>query len=98
MSGVQERTSTRSFSIGYGWLFGVVAGAPDLVAYSTYPYRGTHMRVTTARSGSGLEQPTNGPTGATIRHDVVEQGRRLSTETNSAFKTTEYVAPAAVVR
>jgi hypothetical protein len=56
------------------------------------------MRVTTGRSGSGLEQPTNGPTGATIRHDVVEQGRRLSTETNSAFKTTEFVAPAAVVR
>jgi hypothetical protein len=56
------------------------------------------MRVTTARSGSGLEQPTNGPTGATIRHDVVEQGRRLSTETNSAFKTTEFVGPAPVVR
>ena len=50
------------------------------------------MSATSAPSGRGLDQPTNGPTGATIRHDVVERGRRLSTETKSAFKTTEFVA------
>jgi hypothetical protein len=50
------------------------------------------MSATSAPSGRGLDQPTNGPAGATIRHDVVEHGRRLSTETKSAFKTTEFVA------
>ena len=50
------------------------------------------MSATSAPSGRGLDQPTNGPTGATVRHDVVEHGRRLSTETKSAFKTTEFVA------
>jgi hypothetical protein len=50
------------------------------------------MSATSAPSGHGLDQPTNAPTGATIRHDVVEHGRRLSTETKSAFKTTEFVA------
>jgi hypothetical protein len=50
------------------------------------------MSATSAPSGRGLDQPTNGPTGATIRHDVVEPGRRLSTETKSAFKTTEFIA------
>jgi hypothetical protein len=50
------------------------------------------MSATRAPSGRGLDQPANGQTGATIRHDVVEHGRRLSTETKSAFKTTEFVA------
>jgi hypothetical protein len=50
------------------------------------------MSATSAPSGRGLDQPTNGPSGATNRHDVVEHGRRLSTETKSAFKTTEFVA------
>jgi hypothetical protein len=50
------------------------------------------MSATSAPSGRGLDQPTSGPAGATIRHDVVEHGRRLSTETKSAFKTTEFVA------
>jgi hypothetical protein len=50
------------------------------------------MSATSAPSGRGLDQPTNGSTGATTRRDVVEHGRRLSTETKSAFKTTEFVA------
>ena len=50
------------------------------------------MSTTSAPSTRGLGERTNGPTGATIRHDVVEHGRRLSTETKSAFKTTEFVA------
>jgi hypothetical protein len=50
------------------------------------------MSATSAPSGRGLDQPTNGPTGPTIRHDAGERGRRLSTETKSAFKTTEFVA------
>jgi hypothetical protein len=50
------------------------------------------MSATSAPSGRGLDQANHGPTGATIRHDVVEHGRRLSTETKSAFKTTEFVA------
>lgn len=49
------------------------------------------MSATSAPSGRGLDQPTNGQSGA-IRHGVVEHGRRLSTETKSAFKTTEFVA------
>jgi hypothetical protein len=50
------------------------------------------MSATSAPSDRGLEQPSDGPAGATIRHNVVEHGRRLSTETKSAFKTTEFVA------
>src|ERR1700759_1906896 len=50
------------------------------------------MSATSAPSGRGLDQPANGQTGATIRHDFVEHGRRLSPETKSAFKTTQFVA------
>jgi hypothetical protein len=50
------------------------------------------MSASSAPAGRGLDQPTNGPTGAAIRHDTVERGRRLSTETKSAFKTTEFIA------
>ena len=50
------------------------------------------MSATSAPRGRELDQPANGPTGVTVRHDVVERGRRLSTETKSAFKTTEFVA------
>jgi|SRR6476661_8795366 len=50
------------------------------------------MSATSAPTGRGLDQPTNGQTGAAVRHDHVEHGRRLSTETKSAFKTTEFVA------
>jgi hypothetical protein len=50
------------------------------------------MSASSAPTGRGLDQPTNSPTGAAIRHDIVERGRRLSTETKSAFKTTEFVA------
>jgi hypothetical protein len=50
------------------------------------------MSATSAPTGRGLDEPTNGPTGAAVGHDVVERGRRLSTETKSAFKTTEFVA------
>jgi hypothetical protein len=46
------------------------------------------MSATSAPTGRGLDQP-NGPA---MRHDVVERDRRLSTETKSAFKTTEFVA------
>ena len=49
------------------------------------------MSATSAPTGRGLDQRTSGPSGA-IRHDVAEHGRRLSTETKSAFKTTEFVA------
>lgn len=49
------------------------------------------MSATSAPTGRGLDQPSNGPTGSAIRRDVVER-RRLSTETKSAFKTTEFVA------
>ena len=48
------------------------------------------MSATSAPTGRGVDQPTDGRTGA-IRHDV-EHGRRLSTETKSAFKTTEFMA------
>jgi hypothetical protein len=44
------------------------------------------MSATSAPTGRGLDQPTNGPTGAAVRHDVVERGRRLSTETKSASR------------
>ena len=50
------------------------------------------MSATSAPTGRGLDQPTSGPTGVAVRHDAVEHGRRLSTETKSAFKTTEFVA------
>ena len=40
---------------------------------------------------------TNGPSGATIRGDVTDRGRRLSTETKAAFKTTEFIAYVAVL-
>jgi hypothetical protein len=40
---------------------------------------------------------TNGQTGAMSRADVTDRGRRLSTETKSAFKTTEFVAYIAVL-
>ncbi|MGZ4248996.1 MAG: hypothetical protein ACXVUE_11905 [Solirubrobacteraceae bacterium] len=50
------------------------------------------MSATSAPSGRELGQPTNGQTAATIRHDNAEHGRRLSTETKSAFKTTEFIA------
>jgi hypothetical protein len=50
------------------------------------------MSATSAPSGRGLNEPTNDPTGTTIRSDVAEHGRRLSTETKSAFKTTEFMA------
>ena len=39
----------------------------------------------------------DGETGATTRRDVVDHGRRLSTETKAAFKTTEFVAYIAVL-
>jgi hypothetical protein len=39
----------------------------------------------------------NGQTGATSRDAVTDHGRRLSTETKSAFKTTEFVAYIAVL-
>ena len=50
------------------------------------------MSATSAPSGRGLDQSSNGPAGAATRHDIVERGRPLSTETKSAFKTTEFVA------
>ena len=50
------------------------------------------MSATSAPTGRGLDQPTSGPTGVAVRHDAVDHGRRLSTETKSAFKTTEFVA------
>ena len=49
------------------------------------------MSATSAPAGRGLDQPTSGQTGPTVRHDAVEHGRRLSTETKSAFKTTQFV-------
>jgi hypothetical protein len=49
------------------------------------------MSATSAPTGRGLDQPTDGQATAT-RRDVVDHGRRLSTETKSAFKTTEFVA------
>ena len=39
----------------------------------------------------------NGQTGATSRGEVADHGRRLSTETKAAFKTTEFVAYVAVL-
>jgi hypothetical protein len=46
------------------------------------------MSAINAPSGRGLDQADDGRTGATSRSEV----RRLSTETKSAFKTTEFVA------
>ena len=39
----------------------------------------------------------NGQTGATRRGEVADHGRRLSTETKAAFKTTEFIAYVAVL-
>ena len=39
----------------------------------------------------------NGQTGATRRNEVADHGRRLSTETEAAFKTTEFIAYVAVL-
>ena len=39
----------------------------------------------------------DGQTGVTSRGDVTDHGRRLSTETKAAFKTTEFVAYIAVL-
>jgi hypothetical protein len=48
---------------------------------------------------SAVSTPTaaSGQTGATIRGDVTDHRRRLSTETKSAFKTTEFIAYIAVL-
>ena len=48
---------------------------------------------------STVRTPTvgNGQTAATSRGDVADHGRRLSTETKAAFKTTEFVAYIAVL-
>jgi hypothetical protein len=40
---------------------------------------------------------TDRPTGATIRNEGTDHGRRLSTETKAAFETTEFVAYIAVL-
>ncbi len=45
------------------------------------------MSATSAPTGRRLDSPTNGQTEALADH-----GRRLSTETKAAFKTTEFVA------
>jgi hypothetical protein len=45
------------------------------------------MSATSAPTGRRLDSPTDGQTGALADH-----GRRLSTETKAAFKTTEFVA------
>ncbi|MDQ6607670.1 MAG: hypothetical protein M3Z06_14130 [Actinomycetota bacterium] len=52
------------------------------------------MSATSAPSGRGLDQGNDGRTGPADRSEV---GRRLSTETKSAFKTTEFVAYVAVL-
>jgi hypothetical protein len=47
----------------------------------------------TTPSGRVLDPSAdNGTTGATARLNAADHGRRLSTETKSAFKTTEFVA------
>jgi hypothetical protein len=48
------------------------------------------MSATSAPSGRN-QSPSDDRTGA-IRSNVTDRGRRLSTETKSAFKTTEFVA------
>src|SRR5947199_2011154 len=50
------------------------------------------MSATSASTSRGFDQPTDGQTGGAVRRDGVEHRRRLSTETKSAFKTTEFVA------
>jgi hypothetical protein len=55
------------------------------------------MSATNAPAGGGIDQPTNGQTVATHRPEVAAHGRRLSTETKSAFKTTEFIAYLAVL-
>jgi hypothetical protein len=49
------------------------------------------MSATDAPAGREFDRP-NGQPGAATRVDVVDHGRRLSTETKAAFKTTEFVA------
>jgi hypothetical protein len=46
------------------------------------------MSVTTAPAGPGFDQADD----PTTRPGTVDHGRRLSTETKAAFKTTEFVA------
>src|SRR5436305_14986214 len=50
------------------------------------------MSATSAPTGRRLDTATTGQTGA-----IADHGRRLSTETKSAFKTTEFVAYVAVL-
>jgi hypothetical protein len=52
------------------------------------------MSATNAPAGRSVDQPAIGQTVATHRTD---HGRRLSTETKSAFKTTEFTAYLAVI-
>jgi hypothetical protein len=49
------------------------------------------MSATNAPAGREFDHPDGQP-GAATRVDVVDHGRRLSTETKAAFKTTEFVA------
>jgi hypothetical protein len=49
------------------------------------------MSATNAPAGRELDHP-NGQPGAASRVDVADRGRRLSTETKAAFKTTEFVS------
>jgi hypothetical protein len=49
------------------------------------------MSAINAPANRESDQP-NGQTGATKRVEVADHGRRLSTETKAAFKTTEFVA------
>lgn len=48
----------------------------------------------TGASARGVDRPTDG---RTARADVVDHGRRLSTETKAAFKTTEFMAYVAML-
>jgi hypothetical protein len=50
------------------------------------------MSATSAPSGREFDSGTDGRTGAMARPDIADHGRRLFTETKSAFKTTEFVA------
>jgi hypothetical protein len=50
------------------------------------------MSATSTPSGRVLDPATDNGTVATARPDAADHGRRLSTETKSAFKTTEFVA------
>ena len=48
-------------------------------------------------SAVGTPSASSGQTGAATRGDVTNHGRRLTTETKAAFKTTEFVAYVAAV-